>query len=205
MQPSTYHQYCPLTTYLNATSTLSFNTYRDGDSSTSLGSLFQCLSTLSEKKFFLTFNLNLPCHNLRPFPFVLSLLPGRRGQLPPCHNLLSGYCREWWCLPWASSWWKRHVPVFPWQIAMWDVENSNTAQRFKDVHKKSVSHWKNTCVCTSLFNSVNAMADGQHVIRLYLCSLKVSISLATQTQTLFYQLCRCAAHSKWHKPTEWQN
>ena len=79
---------------------------------------------------------------------------GRRGQLPPCHNLLSGYCREWWCLPWASSWWKRHVPVFPWQIAMWDVENSNTAQRFKDVHKKSVSHWKNTCVCTSLFNSV---------------------------------------------------
>jgi len=35
-------------------------TSRDGDSTTSLGSLFQCLSTLQVKKFFLISNLNLP-------------------------------------------------------------------------------------------------------------------------------------------------
>ncbi|KAK4822235.1 hypothetical protein QYF61_011876 [Mycteria americana] len=48
---------------------------RDGDSTTSLGSLFQCLTTLSVKKFFLTSNLNLPWLNLRPFPLVLLLVP----------------------------------------------------------------------------------------------------------------------------------
>lgn len=69
---------------------------------------------------------------------------------------------------------------------------------------KSQYHTGKTPVCVLAYLIVlnDAMADGQHVIRLYLCSLKVSISLATQTQTLFYQLCRCAAHRKWHKPTE---
>jgi len=32
---------------------------RDGDSTTSLGSLFQCITTFSEKKWFLIFNLNI--------------------------------------------------------------------------------------------------------------------------------------------------
>jgi len=36
------------------------NTSRDGDSTTSLGSLFECLTTLSVKKVFLISNLNLP-------------------------------------------------------------------------------------------------------------------------------------------------
>ena len=40
-----------------------FNTSRDGNSTMSLGSLFQCLTTLLEKKFFLTSNLNLPWRN----------------------------------------------------------------------------------------------------------------------------------------------
>jgi len=53
-------------------------TSRDGDSTTSLGSLFQCFTTLSVKKFFLISNLNLPWHNLRPFPLILS--PVRRDQ-----------------------------------------------------------------------------------------------------------------------------
>ena len=52
----------------SATSTHFFNTSRDGHSTTSLGSLFQCLTTLSVKKFFPIPNLNLPWHNLRPFP-----------------------------------------------------------------------------------------------------------------------------------------
>ena len=56
---------------LSTTSTHRLNTSRDGDSTTSLGSLFQCLTTLLVK-FFLLSNLNLPWCNLRPFPLVLS-------------------------------------------------------------------------------------------------------------------------------------
>ncbi|XP_068267934.1 protein EOLA1-like [Nyctibius grandis] len=54
----------------------------DGDSTTSLGSLFQCLTTLSRKKFFLISNLNLPLHNLRPLPLVLSLVTWEKRQTP---------------------------------------------------------------------------------------------------------------------------
>jgi len=46
---------------------------RDGDSITSLGSLFQGLTT-SVKKLFLISNLNLPWHKLRPLPLILSLV-----------------------------------------------------------------------------------------------------------------------------------
>ena len=48
-------------------------TSRDGASTTSLDSLFQHLTTLIEKNFPLTFNLNLPSFNLKPFPLVLLL------------------------------------------------------------------------------------------------------------------------------------
>jgi len=56
---------------LSTTSKQFVNTFRDSDSTTSLGSLFQCLTSLSEKKFFLISNLNLPWCNLRPFALVL--------------------------------------------------------------------------------------------------------------------------------------
>ncbi|KAK4823265.1 hypothetical protein QYF61_000232, partial [Mycteria americana] len=58
---------------LSATSTRLLNTSKDGNSTTSLGSLFQCLRTLSVKKIFLISNLNLPWCNLRPFLLILSL------------------------------------------------------------------------------------------------------------------------------------
>ncbi|KAK4820465.1 LOW QUALITY PROTEIN: hypothetical protein QYF61_027747 [Mycteria americana] len=58
----------------STTSTHLLNTSRDGDSTTSLGSLCQCLTTLSVQKFFLISSLNLPWCNLRPFPLVLSLI-----------------------------------------------------------------------------------------------------------------------------------
>ena len=57
---------------LSTTSKWFLNTSRDGDSTTSLGSLFQCLTTFCVKKFFLISNLNLPWLNLRPFPLILS-------------------------------------------------------------------------------------------------------------------------------------
>jgi len=46
---------------------------RGGDSTTSLGSLFQCSVTLRGKKFFLMFRRNFPCFILCPLPLVLSL------------------------------------------------------------------------------------------------------------------------------------
>ncbi|KAK4815747.1 LOW QUALITY PROTEIN: hypothetical protein QYF61_006785 [Mycteria americana] len=62
---------------------------RDGDSTTSLGSLVQCLITLSVKKNFLISSLNLPWRNLRPFPLVLSLVTWEKRPTPPLYNLLS--------------------------------------------------------------------------------------------------------------------
>ena len=56
-----------------ATSSLALNSSRDGASTTSLGNLFQCVTTLCVKKFLLIFNLNLPCLSLKQFPLVLSL------------------------------------------------------------------------------------------------------------------------------------
>eukprot|EP00198_Chlamydomonas_reinhardtii_P004847 XP_001694183.1 predicted protein [Chlamydomonas reinhardtii] len=56
-----------------ATSSLALNASRDGASTTFLGNLFQGITTLCVKKFFLLSNLNLPCPSLKPFPLVLSL------------------------------------------------------------------------------------------------------------------------------------
>lgn len=53
---------------------LSFNTPRVGDSTTSPGSQFVSLTTLSGKKFFLIFHLNLSRSNLRPFALVFLLV-----------------------------------------------------------------------------------------------------------------------------------
>ena len=66
----------------SATSTCFLNTSRHGDSTTSQNSLFQCLTTLSVKKFFLISNLNLPWCNLRPLPLVLSLVTWVKRPAP---------------------------------------------------------------------------------------------------------------------------
>ena len=55
---------------LSTTSTHFLNTSTAGDCTTSLGSLFQCPTNLSDK-FFLTSNLSLPWHNLRPNLLIL--------------------------------------------------------------------------------------------------------------------------------------
>jgi len=67
----------PTNHVLSATSTPSMNITSDDHSINSLGSLCQYLTTLSENKFFLIFNLNIPWHNLKhmedefPMPWVL--------------------------------------------------------------------------------------------------------------------------------------
>ena len=58
-----------------APSSLALNASRDGASTTSLGNLFQCITTLWVKNFLLISNLNLPCLSLKPFPLVLSRCP----------------------------------------------------------------------------------------------------------------------------------
>ncbi|KAK4808555.1 hypothetical protein QYF61_009858 [Mycteria americana] len=57
---------------LRALSNLTWNVSRDGASTTSLGNLFQCLTTLIVKNFFLKSSLNLPFLSLKPLLLVLS-------------------------------------------------------------------------------------------------------------------------------------
>jgi len=79
---------------LSTTSKWFLNTSRDGDSTTSLGSLFQCLTTLYVKKCFLISNLNLHWCNLRPFPLLLSPFSSEKSPTPLCCKYLSGIGRE---------------------------------------------------------------------------------------------------------------
>lgn len=67
----------------------------------SLDSPFQCLTPLLEKKFFLMPNQNLPWHNLRPFPLVLS---GGIDWPPPHYNLptkIYGWKEQRWKEIWS--------------------------------------------------------------------------------------------------------
>ena len=79
-----------------------WNASRDGDSTTSLGSLFRCLTTVLIKKFFLIPSLNLCLHNLRPFLSSYQFSLERRDWQPSCYNLLWGSCRVREGLPSAS-------------------------------------------------------------------------------------------------------
>ena len=121
---------------LSATSTRFWNTSRDGYSTTSLGSLCHCSTTLPEKLFSIISNLNLPWRNLRPFLLTLSLLPGRSGQPLPRHNLPSGHCREWWGLPWAPSFpdWTILVPWATRHRLVLQTLHHNVMQCLKCVH-----------------------------------------------------------------------
>ncbi|KAK4816374.1 hypothetical protein QYF61_016278 [Mycteria americana] len=57
---------------LRAPSNLSPTCVQDGASATSLGNLFQCLTTIITKNLFLISSLNLPSFSLKPLPLVLS-------------------------------------------------------------------------------------------------------------------------------------
>jgi len=56
---------------LRALSNLALNVSRDGASTTSLGNLSQCFSTLIVKNFFLISGLNLPSLSVKPLFFVI--------------------------------------------------------------------------------------------------------------------------------------
>ena len=65
---------------LSATSTRLWNTSKDGDSATSLGST----NSLSENKFFLICNLNILWCNLKPLPLVDDPFPAHSPYPYPC-------------------------------------------------------------------------------------------------------------------------
>lgn len=81
---------------LSATSTCLLNTTRNGDSTTSLGILFQCLITLPVKYFFLISNLNQPWCSLRLVYIVLPLVTRGKRLAPTQIHPPLGNCREWW-------------------------------------------------------------------------------------------------------------
>jgi len=58
------------------------NISREGDSTTSLGSLCQCSFTLRGKKFFLMFRRNFLCFSVCPLPLVLSLDTTEKSLAP---------------------------------------------------------------------------------------------------------------------------
>ena len=58
------------------------NISREGDSTTSLGSLFQGFITLRGKKFFLIFRRNFLCLSLCPLPLVVSLDTTEKSLAP---------------------------------------------------------------------------------------------------------------------------
>lgn len=65
------------------------NTFRDRDSTTFLGIPFQCLTTVSMKKFFQISCLNLLWCNLRPLPHSLSLSTREKITRRLNHSLTS--------------------------------------------------------------------------------------------------------------------
>lgn len=69
-------------TFPGATSTSLLKTSRDGDSFTTLGSLYHCLATLPMKNFFLLVHLNVLWHSLRPFPLALSPAVWEKRAIP---------------------------------------------------------------------------------------------------------------------------
>lgn len=69
------------TRLLKAPFNLAWNTSRDGPSTASLGSLFQCLTTPTVKNFFVIANLNPLSFTMKLLPFVLSA-HGLANSLP---------------------------------------------------------------------------------------------------------------------------
>ena len=99
----------------SATSTRFLNPSGDGDSPTALGSLVQCLTTLSGKKFFLMSNLNLPWRNWRPFSTFISS-PGEGTQ--DWHIFACFHVFFFFQLRWGHFWNNFTLSKELWEIAL---------------------------------------------------------------------------------------
>ena len=79
---------------LSAISIYFLNTTRNGDSTTSLSSLFQCNTTLSQVKFFPVYNLNLLWHNLRSLTLISPPVTWEKRLTPHLTTTFSQVARE---------------------------------------------------------------------------------------------------------------
>lgn len=70
------------------------NSDKPGALTTSLGNLFQCLTTIVVKKCFQASSLNLPWHSFEPYPQVLSLDTWEKRSAAPSVLPLLRICRE---------------------------------------------------------------------------------------------------------------
>lgn len=68
-----------------------------GDSAASLGSLLQCSSILTAKKFVLAFRGHFPCPSLCLLPFVLSLSTAEKSLAPSSRHLPFRYWSDPLC------------------------------------------------------------------------------------------------------------
>ena len=95
-----------------ATSSLALNASRDGASTTSLGNLFQCVTTLCMKNFHLISNLNLPSQfkTIPPCPITIWERPVDIFWAPPwaaweiCSMWYPVCCRRTDYCPMGHSW-----------------------------------------------------------------------------------------------------
>jgi len=118
----------------SAISTHFFNTSKDSDSTTSLGSLFQWLTTLSLKKFFWISNLILPWCNLRPFRRSNAFVTSVSFQVP-CQNSQSKLNKR-------DTLWCRHLFPQTRVIRKWQ-QISLSSKLDKVLHSESfnISYW----------------------------------------------------------------
>jgi len=136
---------------LRATSPWFWNTSRDGDPTTPLGSLCQSLTILSEKNFFLNIQPELPWHNLRPLSLVLLLCAWVLGS-----QHMGSFSNNSHWLVWAQLWqiihniW--HPPCFlslqgcweekeaEWSLCVLQIphyQNNPTLKRYLDVLQRA--------------------------------------------------------------------
>ena len=113
----------------------------------SLGSLYQCLTALYEKKFVLILSLNLPWRYLKPFPLVLYCYMGAEVDC----NLLSGNCRE----PWGFS-----PEPFLLQTEQWFDETRNV---HKTIAKSAATVLPSKCIFYCLLSKMYALVIGVEV------------------------------------------
>ncbi|KAK4827084.1 hypothetical protein QYF61_014186 [Mycteria americana] len=102
---------------LRAPSILTLNVSRDGESTTSLGNLFQCLTTLILKNFFLVSSLNLP-------PFRPPLSTERLQCLPG--SLLFSKLSNSNSLS-LSSWERCSIPLIIFVALLWTCSNRSVS------------------------------------------------------------------------------
>ena len=108
---------------LSATSPWFLNTSWDSESTTSLGSLCQCLIIPSQKKFFLTSNQNLFWRNLSPLPLILSRLNSQNLSSPNVRNIkdLKEKCLV--LTHYACLFWNECMPL------IWHVMHATAGQK----------------------------------------------------------------------------